>query len=213
MNRAVDLAVVVPVRAFDMGKSRLAESLTAAQRERLARAMAEIVVDPRRDSRRGARWFVVCDDDSIDEWARSRGASPVRVTSSGLNPSLTEAASTIATVEASHVVLSHADLPLAADLVTIVTEAIDGAPDSILVAPDRHRDGSNVIVIPRHLFPRWEFRYGRGSFPAHCELARELGAPLVVIDDERLSTDIDTVDDLDLVRDFVKTTLPDWTLT
>jgi hypothetical protein len=35
----------------------------------------------------------------------------------------------------------------------------------------------------------------------------------VVIDDERLSTDIDTVDDLDLVRDFVKTTLPDWTLT
>ncbi len=206
MNRAVDLAVVVPVRAFDMGKSRLATSFTADQRERLARAMAEIVVDVRND----ARWFVVCDDDAIVEWAHSRGATPVRVTSSGLNPSLTEAASTIAAAEASHVVICHADLPLANDLVSILASAIRNAPDSILVSPDRHHDGSNVVVIPRHLFPRWEFRYGQGSFQAHCALADELGASTVVIDDERLATDIDTVDDLDLVRDFVTTTLPDW---
>lgn len=210
MNRAVDLAVVVPVRAFDMGKSRLAASFTADQRARLARAMAEIVVDVRNDARPDARWFVVCDDDTIVEWALSRGATPVRVTASGLNPSLTEAASTIAAAEASHVVICHADLPHADDLVSIVMSAIHHAPDSILVAPDRHRDGSNVVVIPHHLFSRWEFRYGQGSFHAHCALADELGVSTVVIDDERLATDIDTVDDLDLVRDFVTTTLPDW---
>jgi len=210
VNRVVDLAVVVPVRAFDMGKSRLAPSFTADQRERLARAMAEIVVGVHSDTRQVARWFVVCDDDTIVEWALSRGATPVRVSSSGLNPSLTEAASTIADVEASHIVICHADLPLAGDLVAIVTSAIHDAPDSILVSPDRHRDGSNVVVIPHHLFPRWEFRYGRESFHAHCALADELGVSTVVIDDDRLATDIDTVDDLDLVRDFVRTTLPDW---
>jgi 2-phospho-L-lactate guanylyltransferase len=202
----VSLAVVVPVRAFDLGKSRLAELLTPAERRTLARAMAEVVVRPRGD----ARWFVVCDDDGIVDWANSRGATPVRVSASGLNPSLAEAAPTVAAVEASHVVICHADLPLAGDLVDIVTAAIHDAPDSILVAPDRHRDGSNVVVIPHHLFSRWEFRYGRGSFSAHGALAAELGSSAVVIDDPRLATDVDTVDDLDLVRDFIASTLPHW---
>jgi 2-phospho-L-lactate guanylyltransferase len=202
----VSLAVVVPVRAFDLGKSRLAELFTPAERRTLARAMAEVVVRPRGD----ARWFVVCDDDGIVDWANSRGATPVRVMASGLNSSLTEAAPTIAATRTSHVVICHADLPLAGELVDIVTAAIHDAPDSILVAPDRHRDGSNVVVIPHRLFSRWEFRYGTGSFHAHGALAAELGASTVVIDDPRLATDVDTMEDLDLVRDFIASTLPHW---
>lgn len=203
----MDLAVVVPVRSFDMGKSRLAETLDPTQRERLARAMAEVVVTPRGD----AQWFVVCDDDRIADWALARGATPVRVSATGLNASLTEALPTIVRSQVSHVAVSHADLPLAGDLVEIVTSAIHDSPESIILVPDRHNDGTNVVVVPRRHLAGWTFSYGSGSFSSHRSHAESMGAELVVIHDSRLAVDVDTFDDLTLVTDFLATHLPDWT--
>jgi len=208
----VGLAIVVPVRAFDLGKSRLAELFDPPEREALARAMADIVVSPS-STTGGTEWFVVCDDDRIAAWATARGARPIQVSATGLNSSLEAARSPVlAATEADFVAIAHADLPLAHDLPAILSTHVartDG--DAVLIAPDRRRDGSNVVVVPRHLFGRWEFRYGPGSFTAHCTLAESLGATVVVIDEPRLATDVDTVDDLDLVRDFVVSILPNWT--
>jgi len=204
----VDLALVVPVRSFDLGKSRLSESLSPDQRERLARAMAEVVVDARHE----VRTFVVCDDERIADWANERGATPIRVSAVGLNASLTEALPTIVRSGISHVAVCHADLPLATDLGSILTSAIRNAPeDSVLLAPDRHQDGTNVAVIPRRHLSRWQFCYGSDSFTAHSDLTETIGVPLTVVTDDRLATDVDTVDDLTLVRDFVATHLPEWT--
>ena len=44
------VALVIPVRSFEHGKSRLADHFTPDQRSRLAQAMAEIVVAPRDDA-------------------------------------------------------------------------------------------------------------------------------------------------------------------
>lgn len=211
------LAVVVPLRAFDLGKSRLAEMFSPDERQSLARAMADVVVAPRSSShRRPAEWFVVCDDDRIASWAEQRGARPIRVSARGLNASLDAARNDLlGSTTASWIVIAHADLPLAHDLVDIVGSHLDGIDDAeiprnVLIAPDRRRDGSNVVVVPRHLFDRWEFRYGPGSFEAHRARADELGVTVTTIVDPRLAADVDTVDDLDLVRDFVASILPDW---
>ena len=208
----MDLAVVVPVRSFDAGKSRLSDVFTPAQRELLARTMAEIVVAPRS----GAQWFVVCDDQRIADWAATRGATPVLVAARGLNASLAEAVPTIVSDSSprgpfSHLAVSHADLPFAHDLVDIVTASIIEAPDSIHLASDRRDDGTNVAVIPTTLLDRWTFSYGQGSFTTHRELAESIGADLRIIADDRLAIDVDTIDDLEVVRDFVRATLPDWT--
>lgn len=207
----MSLAVVVPVRAFDLGKSRLAEWFSPAEREILARTMAEIVVDPRGD-RDGTEWFVVCDDERVAAWAESRRATPILVSASGLNAALVEArASILPRTAATHVVISHADLPLVGDLVAIVREAIDSSsPSSIVIAPDRRHDGTNVIAVPRDRFPEWEFCYGPDSFAAHRAVATRLGLEVFVLDDASLATDVDTVDDLVLVRDFITATLPHW---
>lgn len=210
----MSIAVVVPVRAFDLGKSRLSASFTSTEREILARAMAEIVVAPRPQvDRSSVDWLIVCDDDRIESWATSRGARPLRVSAVGLNPSLDAARHDILrSTTAEWIVVAHADLPLADRLVdTITAETAVARADTVLIAPDRRHDGSNVVVIPRRLFPRWTFRYGPDSFSAHCSVAAELGAPIVVIDDDRLATDVDTIDDVNLVRDFITTQLPDWT--
>ncbi len=203
------LAVVVPVRAFDLGKSRLAQLFTPSERQTLARAMAEVVVAPAS----GTDWLVVCDDERIAAWARDRNAHPIHVSAHGLNASLDAARpDVLASSSADWIAVAHADLPLAHGLVEVVTAAVDGVDDqlTVFIAPDRHRDGSNVVVIPRRLWSSWEFRYGPESFAAHCAMANELGATVSVIDDPQLATDVDTVDDLDLVRDFIASTLPHW---
>lgn len=203
------LAVVVPVRAFDLGKSRLAEMFTPDERQALARAMAEVVVAPAS----GSDWLVVCDDERIAAWARDRNARPIQVSAHGLNASLDAArGDVLASSPADWIAVAHADLPLAHGLGETVAATLAGVDDqpTVLIAPDRHRDGSNVVVIPRHLWSNWEFRYGPGSFAAHCTMATELGATVTVIDDPHLATDVDTVDDLDLVRDFISSTLPHW---
>lgn len=207
----MSLAVVVPVRAFDLGKSRLAEWFSPAEREILARTMAEIVVDPRGD-RDGTEWFVVCDDERVAAWAESRRATPILVSASGLNAALVEArASILPRTAATHVVISHADLPLARDLVSIVHDAIEASTSpSIVIAPDRRHDGTNVIAVPRDRFLEWEFCYGPNSFAAHRAVAAQLGLDVCVLDDTGLATDVDTVDDLVLVRDFITATLPHW---
>lgn len=216
----MSLAVVVPVRAFDLGKSRLAEWFSSTEREVLARAMAEIVVAPRDDSGHDTshdtghdtEWFVVCDDERVAAWAESRRATPILVSASGLNAALVEARDSILPrTAATHVVISHADLPLVGDLVAIVREAIDSSsPSSIVIAPDRRHDGTNVIAVPRDRFPEWEFCYGPDSFAAHRAVATRLGLDVFVLDDASLATDVDTVDDLVLVRDFITATLPHW---
>lgn len=207
----MSLAVVVPVRAFDLGKSRLANWFSPAEREVLARAMADVVVDPRRD-RDDTDWFVVCDDARVADWAESRGANPIVVSASGLNAALAEArASILPRTTATHVVVSHADLPLAGDLVGIVRKTIDSSnPSSIVIAPDRRHDGTNVIAVPRDRFADWEFRYGADSFAAHRAVAARLGLDVLVLEDPNLAIDVDTFDDLALVRNFVTATLPHW---
>ena len=221
------IALVIPVRSFEHGKSRLADHFTPDQRSRLARAMAEVVVAPRNvddelnvdddvdgDVDNGVGTIVVCNDESVAHWARSRAATVVSTDAAGLNPSLTATRdSVLRSTDADWIVVAHADLPLATDIVGVIGAAIAAQPrdgDRVLIATDRRRDGTNVLALTRATFARWEFMYGPGSLEAHRAQAERLGLQVIEIDDASLAIDIDTHDDLHTVRDFITRVLPDW---
>ncbi len=205
------IALVIPVRSFEHGKTRLADDFTPEQRAHLARAMAEVVVAPRVDT----DTIVVANDESIERWARSRAAKVVTTDARGLNPSLTACRDSILqSTDADWIVIAHADLPLASDIVGTVADAIGARPpgdDCVFVATDRRRDGTNVLALSRAIFARWEFAYGPESLRTHSAQAARLGLPVIEIADASLAVDIDTHDDLHVVRDFVSAVLPDWT--
>jgi 2-phospho-L-lactate guanylyltransferase len=68
--------------------------------------------------------------------------------------------------------------------------------DGIVLVPDRHEDGTNVVSIPAAC--GFEFAYGPGSFDRHRAEAERLGLPLTVLRPERLTWDVDVPADLDL---------------
>ena len=70
-------------------------------------------------------------------------------------------------------------------------------PPVVVVAPDRHRQGTNALLVcPVGLI---DYDFGPGSFERHCERARQAGARLEVVDLLSLALDVDIPEDLDLV--------------
>lgn len=179
----MDVAVLIPVKAFAAAKARLAGRLPDADRERLARWMAGRVVE----AARPLPTFVACDDDAVAAWAEAQGAEVLWSPGLGLNGAVDHGVDTIAGKGADRVVIAHGDLPLPDALGSIA------AMHGIVLVPDRRSDGTNVLARPCGV--RLPARYGPGSFRRHLELAMAAGVPVSVRSDPRLSIDLDTIED------------------
>lgn len=199
---AVTTAVVVPVRSFDGALSRLAGVLDGPRRRDLMRELAGRVVAAARPH----PVHVVTSDPEVAEWAGTVGAAAMRVGEPGpasvrclagaaaaeggepgLTASVTAAVERLADAGVQRAVVAHADLPLVESM-----EAAVGP--GLTIAPDRHRDGSNVVCVPAAA--GFRFAYGPGSFQRHLAEAGRLGLPVTVVDDPALAWDLDHPEDL-----------------
>ena len=178
-------AVLIPVKAFEDAKVRLADVLSAAERAALARSLAAGVIA----AAAGLPVAVVCDDRAVVEWAAGLGAEIVWTPACGLNAAVSEGVARLAVQGIEMVTVAHADLPLVTDLSDI---AVLG---QIVLAPDRRADGTNVIAIPADC--GFHFTYGPGSFGRHLAEARRIGIPFTVLNRPDLAWDVDVPDDLD----------------
>lgn len=176
--------VLVPVKAFARAKARLAPALDPTERSALARTMATRVIRALGDR----PVWVVCDDAEVAAWARSQGASVSWQPGRGLNGAVTGATRERFDDGARRVTVVHSDLPLLAVLPPMGTE-----PDSLVLVPDRHGLGSNVVSTPT---PRFRFFYGTASLQRHLDEGRRLGLPIRVLRDVPLSWDVDEPADL-----------------
>lgn len=178
--------VVVPVKAFDRAKVRLAPALDPPGRAALARAMAERVLH----AAAPLAVAVVCEDDEVADWARSHGAAVVWTPGTGLDGAVAAAVDRLAAAGVGRAVVAHADLPFARDL----AELAEAGPEEVVLVPDRRRDGTNVASVPTG--SGFRFAYGPGSFERHAAEARTRGLTLRVVEVEHLGWDVDEPDDL-----------------
>jgi 2-phospho-L-lactate guanylyltransferase len=174
-------AVVVPVKSFARAKVRLASVLDEPARAALARQMAERVLA----AAGSLPVTVACDDEEVAAWARANGADVAWTPGTDLNGAVTQA---VAGVDADRVVVAHADLPKARDLAIVVGDS------GVVLVPDRRRDGTNVLSLPRDA--GFVFRYGPGSFERHLAEAERLGLEAVVIEPPDLTWDVDEPADI-----------------
>jgi 2-phospho-L-lactate guanylyltransferase len=194
---------VVPVKQLGQAKSRLAERLSAPQRQALMLAMFADTLVALRRAKLVDRVLVVTDDRDARHRALADGAD---VISDEAAPSHSAAALVgIAAVVAAagdqrppRVLLAPADCPLLdpAQLDALLAEP--SAAPSVVVIPDRHGEGTNALLLdpPTAIEPA----FGPGSRERHLALAQAAGAHGSVSVVPSLALDLDTPDDLVTLR-------------
>ena len=187
---------IVPVKGLGSAKTRLSETLDAADRRALVLAMlADVLMNLRRCSSID-RVVVVTDDREARHRAIAESAEVVP--DDGATSHSQAALRGIAAAAHPHdrVLLAPGDCPLIT--VEDLDELLSVPRPPVVVVPDRHGTGTNALLLdpPDAIEPS----FGPDSHRRHLETAAGLGVDAVSLVVPSLALDIDTADDLATLR-------------
>mgnify|MGYP001989204085 FL=1 len=177
--------MLLPVKSFNNAKARLSSVLNPIERAALSRSLAEGVIS----ACTGVPVWVICEDEEVERWALNLGAQVIRNTRAGLNEAAQTGLTALAKEGVEKVLITHADLIFPDDLLTLFQY------DGIVLVPDRHNDGTNIIGLPPEI--DFLFKYGPNSFERHRSEAKRFDLPLNIIKNTKFGFDMDNPDDLE----------------
>jgi 2-phospho-L-lactate guanylyltransferase len=191
------MRVVVPVKRLERSKERLKDALSPEARRELVLRMLREVLSALKASDSVEGVLVIGHDVEVARIAELYGASFTLERSEGLNAAVEQAASELGEDDAMLVV--PADVPLLdpSDIDSIALHHPAARPALSLV-PDRHKDRTAALLAspPRAI----GFRFGPDSFLEHKRAAERGGVALSLLELHNLALDVDTEEDLALVR-------------
>ncbi len=186
---------IVPVKPLNRAKSRLAEVLLPEQREQLATSLLMRTVGLLLPLAQVQGVLVVSRDTKALAMVRDLGAQTLQESGAPeLNAALYRATQALSAYRANAALVVPADLPLLEpeDVEAVIN--LGRYPNSVVIAPDRHEQGTNLLLVrPSGLIP---YSFGVNSFAEHQRFAREAGAGVYAYRSVRTGLDLDTADDL-----------------
>lgn len=197
------LWAIVPVKPLRRGKSRLAGVLSESERVELNSRLLAHTLDTLGVISEIEHVLVISRDPAALSLARHHGARTLLEDGlPGLNIALTRATILAKNYITRGVLILPADLPLlTSEDIYLMIERVNNPP-VVVVAPDRHRQGTNALLVcPMGLI---EYDFGPGSFQSHCMRARLAGARLEIVELPSLALDVDLPEDLALVSDEIE---------
>lgn len=187
------IAALVPSKALDQAKGRLAAILGEDERRQLAMAMLEDVVRALHAVASIGSVAVVSPDSDVPVLASELGAATIQEPANlrGINQALTYALGVMSPrPEALVVVLADVPEIDPADVET----ALGALPKRGVVICPSHDKGTGLLAMrPAGVIP---FRFGPQSFSLHKREAAAQGLRAEVVRAESLARDIDSPDDL-----------------
>jgi 2-phospho-L-lactate guanylyltransferase len=190
---------ILPMKTFDVAKSRLAPEVSAGARRALAEAMFSDVLTALRRTAAIDQILVVSNDRQGQRIAGGHGASVLSDTGESHSEAAMIGINQALRLGAKRVLVVPGDCPLLdpAELTELLAYEID--PPSALIVPDRHGAGTNALLLtpPTALTPA----FGEGSCERHFQLATAQGASPEVVAVHSLGLDIDTAADLAELRE------------
>jgi 2-phospho-L-lactate guanylyltransferase len=190
---------LVPVKALNVAKSRLAPHLSRQQRETLVLDMLRHVLRVLLDSRLFERISVVSLDIRVLEWAQAWGAWPLVEEQHDHNSALHAAALREQAAGVAAILTISADLPLlhASDIEAMVEQS---KQYQVVLAPSQDGTGTNAMLVhPPLVLP---YLFGPNSLQRYLQAARQRKLSNITYNSIGLALDIDTIDDLDKSREI-----------
>jgi len=193
------LWAIVPVKPLRRGKSRLSSVLSETERTDLNRKLLTHTIKTLKELTEIEQILVVSRDPAALSLARDHGARTVLENGSQqLNRALSRATVVADRYATRAILILPADLPLLTkeDIKAVLDLASE--PPVVVVAPDRHRRGTNALLVcPTGLI---EYEFGPDSFEKHCQKAKMAGARLEICELSSLALDVDLPEDLKILK-------------
>ena len=187
---------ILPVKRFGAAKQRLGGSLGAGAREALARAMfSDVLASLRRVSELDAV-AVVTADRAAEAAALGERVSVLHDTEqAGQSPAALIGIRHAEATGFDRALLVPCDTPLLdpAEVAALLRRG-SGEGLGVVVVPDRHREGTNALLLspPGAIAPS----FGPGSLARHLRAAEASGLPYDTDEVPSLMLDVDTGEDL-----------------
>ncbi len=193
LNESTNVIVIIPMKPLSLGKSRLAQTLTAGQRADLALGMLRRVVLAIKSASIDTVW-VVGGDDRVRELTQTLGVECLEELGDDLNDTLKKAFE-LAFQNGKSALYVAGDLPFLkpADIHSILQAS--RSQGNVTLAPARRDGGTNAILIPVGVPMQPEL--GQGSFMKHLIQAAKLETSVAINSSQGLGFDLDVVDDLE----------------
>jgi 2-phospho-L-lactate guanylyltransferase len=178
-------------------KSRLSRSLGQSDKKKLILAMLTDVLTAVEESELFSRVLIVSPDRNVEGEANLLNAAFLHQEGSGLNAGIRQSTLLAMHEKASSVTVLLADIPLVEPRDLKELYSVGTAAQMVVLSPSL-KGGTNVMVRepPDIIAPA----YGRWSFSTHLREAQKAGIAVYSFSNPRLSFDIDTPEDLVLVR-------------
>jgi 2-phospho-L-lactate/phosphoenolpyruvate guanylyltransferase len=191
-------AAILPVKRFPIAKQRLGASIAESLRAELARAMVGDVLCALRDCAAIEATIVVTRESTVASATRHVGAIVVEDTAEesqsaavalGLAKALEDGFERALCVPGDCPTLDPAELAV----------LLEGESVDVVIVPDRHGSGTNGLLLtpPDAISPS----FGPDSRKRHERLAEEVGASRRIEQPASLLLDIDTGEDLAVLRE------------
>lgn len=192
MYRSHEVGAVLPLKALERSKSRLA--WPREERERLMRGLLARALDVL--ARSGVRSrYVVSRDASLDAELLEEDVPRLAFANdTTLSVAVTEASMALTRMQAPAMLMMSADLPRVAP--EDVEAMLRASGPGIAVIARAHDGGTNALLVPLPTAMRFAFTGDGKSAQAHVELAKRAGLRAVVLDRPGLAWDLDTPADL-----------------
>ena len=201
------VAAVVPVKNFDVSKSRLSPLLSSTQRIAISQEMMKHTLSILSKITFISPIIVVSCDDRVRKIADTFGADFMYEQETGVNA----AVRTVDLFCLEKDIQSNMVIPidlcmLNPDDIKLIYNHSMKFPKSIALCPSFRRDGTNFLF--RTPLPLFETSYENNSYYNHLSSAMRSSAHLTIINSDRLERDIDTIQDIiDVISLYPTSTL------
>lgn len=187
------VVAIIPMKPLSEGKSRLARTLSPAQRARISAGMLRRVLAALRGASIDPIW-VVGGDDQVMRMTRNHGGMWHEEMGRDLNDTLGKAI-TQAFERGKSALYIAGDLPFLkpSDIHSFI-QASRGM-GNVTLAPAQRDGGTNAILVPRNV--RFRPELGRRSFSKHLNQAAKLETSVAIAYCPGMAFDLDVADDLE----------------
>jgi 2-phospho-L-lactate guanylyltransferase len=189
---------ILPLRSLHDGKRRLQHTLSVDERTALVQQLFAHTLRAISAARAVEDVCVVTPDPEVQVWLHNFDVLCVRQPDQGLNAGLEYARQTLlGSQQPDALLVVLPDLPLLTpgDIAKMVGCS---TPRSVVLAPDRHGQGTNALLVrPAGTVP---FCFGEGSLYQHTAAAAARGFHVYRYDAPGTAFDVDTPDDLERMQ-------------